>query len=240
MKKLKAIIVDDEELARFDLRSLLNKYNNINIVGEAADVKSAIELINENNPDVIFLDIQLQRATGFDLLEKVETSAKIIFVTAYDQYAIKAFDINALDYLVKPVDEERLAESIERLGNLTEFSKDEVSAFNYNDAVFLEHDTSYFFVKINTIILVNAAGPYTEVITSKGNKILAHKSMKEWETRLPENSFVRIHRSTIVNIDFIEKIEKWFNYSYKVHVKNIEKPLSISRRYIADIRARMT
>jgi len=88
--------------------------------------------------------------------------------------------------------------------------------------------------------MISAAGAYTEIITSKGLKIIAHKSMKEWETRLPENSFVRIHRSTIINIDFIEKIDKWFNYSFRVTMKSIEKPISISRRYIAAIRERMT
>jgi two-component system, LytTR family, response regulator len=239
IKKIKALIVDDEELARSDLHALLSKIPSIEIVGEANDVKTAIEAIEKLKPDVVFLDIQFPRETGFDLLEKADIKAKIIFVTAFDKYAIRAFEINALDYLIKPVDPERLALSIERLEN-TDLSEKKQPGFNYTDSIFIEHGNNFFFVKVNSIILITAAAAYTEIITSKGQKLLAHKSMKEWESRLPENTFVRIHRSTIINIDFIEKMDKWFNYSYRVYLKTIDKPISISRRYIAAIRERMT
>lgn len=239
-KSLKALIVDDEELARSDLHSLLLKIPSIEIVGEANSIKTAIEAIEKVSPDVIFLDIQFPRETGFDLLEKIDTKAKIIFVTAFDKYAIRAFEVNALDYLIKPVDPERLALTIERLESNSDSTEKKLTDFNYNDSIFIEHGNSFYFIKINSIIMISAAAAYTEIITSKGLKVLAHKSMKEWEMRLPQNSFVRIHRSKIINIDFIEKMDKWFNYSYQVYLKNIDKPISISRRYIAAIRERMT
>jgi len=239
-EKIKALIVDDEELARSDLRSLLSEISTVEIVGEANSIKTAIEAIEKYKPNVIFLDIQFPRETGFDLLEKIDSNARIIFVTAFDKYAIRAFEVNALDYLIKPVDPERLAITLERLEGVPKNGEKKLSNFNYSDSIFIEHSNSFYFVKVNSIIMISAEGAYTKVITSKGIKALAHKSMKEWEARLPENSFVRIHRSTIINIDFIEKIDKWFNYSHRVHLKDIEKPISISRRYIAIIRERMT
>lgn len=238
-KSIKALIVDDEELARSDLHALLSKIPTIEIVGEANNIKSAIDAIDKLKPDVVFLDIQFPRETGFDLLEKIDIKAKIIFVTAFDKYAIRAFEVNALDYLIKPVDPERLAITLERLESSNSSEKKQ-SNFNYTDSIFIEHGNNFYFVKINSIIMITAAGAYTEIRTSKELKLLAHKSMKEWETRLPQNSFVRIHRSTIINIDFIEKMDKWFNYSYRVYLKNITEPISISRRYIAAIREKMT
>ncbi|PLX13025.1 MAG: DNA-binding response regulator, partial [Marinilabiliales bacterium] len=190
-------------------------------------------------PNVIFLDIQFPRETGFDLLEKIDLNAKIIFVTAFDKYAIRAFEVNALDYLIKPVDPERLAITLERFEESSSQDK-EHAAFNYNDSIFIEHGNNFYFVKLNSIVLISAIGAYTEIITSKGHKMVAHKSMKEWENRLPDNTFVRIHRSTIINIDFIDKIDRWYNYSLRVHLKGIEKSFSISRRYVAAIRERMT
>jgi len=237
---MRALIVDDEELARSDLRALLLKIPGVEIVGEANNIKTAIEAIKKNNPDVIFLDIQFPRESGFDLLERIETNAKIIFVTAFDQYAIRAFEVNALDYLIKPVDPERLALTLDRLENSQDTSDKKKTDFSYSDSIFLEHNNKFYFVKVNSIIMISAAAAYTEVFTSNRLKVLAHKSMKEWERRLPQNTFVRIHRSTIINIDFIEKMDKWFKYSYRVYLKGVGKPIVISRRYIAAIRERMT
>jgi two-component system LytT family response regulator len=238
--KYKALIVDDEELARSDLKALLSKFEIVEVIGEAKDVSSATTAVQLLKPDVIFLDIQFPRESGFDLLEKIDTSAKIIFVTAFDKYAIRAFEVNAQDYLIKPVDPERLALTIERLESEEKHVDKMLSPFNYDDAVFLEHHNKYYFVRINTIIKISAEAYYTEIITTKGLKILVSKSMKEWEARLPQNSFVRVHRSVIVNIEFVEKIEQWFNYSYRAYLKGIEAPVPISRRYISLIRNRMS
>lgn len=238
-KKIKALIVDDEELARSDLNAMLSKFSSVEIVGEANNIKTAIEAIAKYNPDIIFLDIQFPRESGFDLLEKVDTKAKIIFVTAFDKYAIRAFEVNALDYLIKPVDPERLALTLERIENKIELVEHKMTDYSYSDSIFLEHNGNYYFVKVNSIITITAAAAYSEVLTSNGHRILAHKSMKEWEARLPQNLFVRVHRSTIINIEYVDKIEKWFNYSYRAFLKNIEKPVPISRRYIAAIRDKM-
>ncbi len=235
-KVYKALIVDDERLARKDLKDLLSEIRDIEVVGEADSVTTAIKAIQELKPDVIFLDIQMPGESGFDLLEKIKLEAKLIFVTAYDEYAIRAFDVNALDYLLKPVNPERLKTAIERIEMQEEFQIASTRKLNYDDHLFLMINSQFKFLGIKTIISITAAGDYSEVITTENIKGLTQKSMKEWETRLPENHFTRIHRSTIINLGYVDHLEEWFNYSYRVYVKGIEKPFVMSRRYVAKLK----
>jgi two-component system LytT family response regulator len=239
-KKYKTIIVDDEELARSDLKTMLSRFSTVEIVGEADNIASAAILIDKFKPDLIFLDIQFPGETGFDLLDKIEIKAKIIFVTAFDEYAIRAFDVNAQDYLLKPVNPERLAHALEKLEDEKGSPINELRKFNNDDSVFLEVNNKYHFIKINSIIRISASGNYSEITTFNGIKGLTQKTMKEWETRLPENTFIRIHRSTIINIEFVEKIEPWFNYSYCVYLKGLGEPEVMSRRYVSKIKNQMT
>jgi len=237
-KQFSVLIVDDERLARKDLCSLLSEYDNITILGEADDVPSAMQAITELNPDVIFLDIQMPGESGFDLLAKITVEAKIIFVTAFDEYAIRAFEVNALDYLLKPVNPDRLRNTLERLetGEKVDFVKNR--ELHYDDRLFIMVDDQFKFLKINNIKCVCSAGDYSEVITTDGNKGLTLKSMKEWESRLPGQYFCRIHRSTIINMDYIERFEKWFNYSFRVYLEGIESPFTVSRRFAVQIKER--
>jgi len=238
-KPFSVLVVDDERLARKDIISLLSVHENMTVVGEADDVPSAIKAIEKLNPDVIFLDIQMPGDSGFDLLEKADVDAHVIFVTAYDEYAIRAFEVNALDYLLKPVNPDRLAKALEKL----EFQEQETPArirrLNYDDRLFLLLGKHYKFLKVKTILNIMAAGDYSEVLTSDGNKSLTLKSMKEWETRLPDQQFIRIHRSTIINMEFIDRVEEWFNFSFKVYLKGIEEPFLISRRYATKLKDKL-
>ncbi len=238
-KPFKALIIDDERLARKDLISLLSIHDNVTVIGEADDVPSASQAIEKLNPDVIFLDIQMPGDSGFDLLDKTDVDAHIIFVTAYDEYAIRAFEVNALDYLLKPVNPERLTKALEKL----EFQEQDLSGrirkLNYDDRLFLMVGRHFKFLKVNTILCVSAAGDYSEVLTSDGNKGLTHKSMKEWETRLPAQHFIRVHRSTIINMEFVDRVEEWFNYSFRVYLNGVEEPYVISRRYAAKLKEKL-
>jgi len=229
-KQFKALVIDDERLARKDLITLLGAHDHITVVGEADDVPSAIKAMQTLNPDVIFLDIQMPGDSGFELLEKMEVAAHIVFVTAYDEYAIRAFEVNALDYLLKPVNPERLAKALEKL-ELKEQKSLAGRRLGIDDRLFLMVGRFFKFLQIRSILIIQAAGDYTEVLTADGGKGLTLKSMKEWETRLPKQHFVRIHRSTIINMDFIERVESWFNYSFRIYMKGIKEPLVISRRY---------
>jgi len=233
MERFTAILVDDERLARKELRSMLAEHEIIDIVGEAESVAQAAELFQAQKPDVLFLDIQLPGETGFDLIEKISPACKIIFVTAFDAYAIRAFEVNALDYLLKPINPARLAQAIERLTSHDAAPASPVRALEYEDRLFIEVDERSRFLKVSDIVVISAMGDYSRIFSADGQKSLVLKSLRDWEERLPAKQFMRIHRSTIINVEYVERLESWFNRSYRIHLRQIPEPLVMSRRYAA-------
>jgi two-component system, LytTR family, response regulator len=230
-KRTKAIIVDDERLARKDLRSLLADYPGTEVVGEADSVTAAVQLIAETSPDIIFLDIQMPGESGFDLLERTELKARVIFVTAFDEYAIRAFEVDAVDYLLKPVNPDRLRAAMERLEKEVVPVEPSKQRLEIEDSLFLSVNSRLKFIKVSAIVCIQAAGDYSEIFLADGKKGLVQKKMGEWEDRLPSSHFCRIHRSTIINMDCIDRVEEWFSNSYRVYLKGIEAPLVMSRNY---------
>lgn len=238
-KKFTSVIVDDERLARKELSSMLKEYKQISIVGEADDVNSAIKVIEEHKPDVVFLDIQMPGESGFELLNRIDHELKVIFVTAFDEFAIKAFDINALDYLLKPINPERLKNSIERLERKNKEHQEFLKPIDYEDHLLLTINNRLKFVKANTIVAITSAGDYSNIIFMDSKKGLTLKTMKEWEKRLPKKHFCRIHRSSIINLNYIERIEEWFNNSFKVYMNSNTLSLTMSRRFVANLKNKM-
>ncbi len=237
----RTIIVDDERLARKELRSMLAEHPQIEVAGEAETVGQAIDLISREKPEVIFLDIQMPGESGFNLLEKIEVDFKTIFVTAFDAYAIRAFEVNALDYLLKPINPARLARAIERLSSEDLSGPPAVARkLEYEDRLFIDIGERSIFLKINSVVCIAAAGDYSEVFTADGQKSLVLKPLKEWEERLPEKYFTRVHRSTIVNLEYVERLESWFNRSYRIYLKTLQEPLVMSRRYAARLKDRFS
>ncbi len=234
--RVKAFIVDDERLARKNLRSMLAAHHHIDVVGEADSVPAAAEKIQTLGPDLIFLDIQMPGQNGFELLGRVSDDTKVIFVTAYDEHAIRAFEVNALDYLLKPVHPKRLAKALERVSQRGTTADEDLKKFEYDDRLFLTLDGRAVFLKIGQIDCICAAGPYSEIVTHAGKKGLVFKSMTEWEQRLPPQNFVRIHRSTIINFDSVTRVEMDANGSYSVHLRNHSEPLDMSRRYASKLK----
>lgn len=232
----RAIIVDDERLARRELRSLLAEHPSIEIAGEADSVQQALQLIQRVKPEVVFLDIQMPGESGFELVEQLEARCKIIFVTAFDAYALRAFEVNALDYLLKPINPARLAAALVRLTTGEPAATAPVRKLEYTDRLWLETDERAQFLKLDLIVCIRAAGDYSEVITTEGKPALVLKSLREWEERLPEKHFARIHRSTIINLEYVERIEGWFNRSYQIHLRHLNEPLLVSRRYATQLK----
>jgi two-component system LytT family response regulator len=237
MTRLKAVLVDDERLARVNLKNLLELFPEIKIVGEADSIKSAIETINQCKPQIIFLDIQLTGESGFDLLEKIDNSFKIIFVTAFDEYAIRAFEVNATDYLLKPVNPERLKLSIDRIVNKEGEGKSTKKKFEYSDNIFvrLNNNTSKF-IKISSITSIISVGNYSKIVTNNAKHCLVLKTLKQWQEELPNSIFIRVHRSSIINIEHIDHIEKYSITHHKVFLKNIPGPLEVSRRFAVKLK----
>jgi two-component system LytT family response regulator len=238
--KYKTIIVDDERLARREMRRLLTEFEEIVVAGEAENLSEAVLLIEREKPHLVFLDIQLQSENGFDLLEKIERDFKLVFVTAFDAYAIRAFEVNALDYLLKPVNPARLAKAIERLTEAARGEKTELRPFEFDDRIFLELGNRSVFLKVCDISYINSSGDYSEVFTVDKRKFLLEKPLREWEERLPEKHFLRIHRQTIINLEEIEEIETWFNRTFQVRLKNFRAPLVVSRRCAAKLKSKFT
>jgi len=224
---LKAIVVDDERLARLELSKLLAASTQVSIVASADGLEPAEALIKRHHPDVVFLDIQLGKQSGFDLLNRVG-GFEVIFVTAYEQYAIRAFESHALDYLLKPVHPERLADAILHLAERTE---NEVVRTENRDFICVKSGRNIRFVKFQSIVCMRAAGDYSEVLTAAGETVFAPMSLKSWEQRLAGQCFARIHRSTIVNLEYVDSVEHSISRGFRVRLKNQELRLVMSRRY---------
>lgn len=235
---LKAFLVDDERLARRDLRTLLADQPEIEVVGEAGSLAEAMMGIQQTRPGVIFLDIQLHGETGFSLFDQMNVTQHVVFVTAHDEYAMRAFEVNALDYLLKPVSPERLAETLRRLSEENPVGAGEAPILRYDDRLFVRLGGHPKLLSLSKVVCIRASGDYSEVHVDTGKTALVLRSMKEWEEQLPENHFVRIHRSTIVNVNYIERIDTQYNNTSKVYVKHLPEPLVESRRYRSRLKKR--
>ncbi|HNW60415.1 MAG TPA: LytTR family DNA-binding domain-containing protein [bacterium] len=227
-----ALIVDDEWLVREELKQLLAEFPEIEVAGEAGSVRQAVELLGRRTFDVIFLDIQMPGALGFELLEQAEVTARVIFITAYDQYAIKAFEVNALDYLLKPIQRERLGKAIARLAAEPADPQPRIR-LGYDDVAYVMIAGSLKFLQVAQIRCITAGGNYSYLYYQEHKRELVAKSLQAWEEILPPDYFLRIHRSTLVNFKFVERVEKRPNYSHLVYIAGLEKPLVMSRRYAA-------
>lgn len=241
---IKAIIVDDERLARNELKKLLSEHAEIQVIDEAANAQEGIEKIELQNPDLIFLDIQMPGETGFDMLASLERSPHVIFTTAYDEYALKAFEVNALDYLLKPIEPSRLSDAIQKLQyEISRRKAEEQNAFNRGplteeDQVFVKDGERCWFVKLSEIRLFESVGNYAKVFFST-NKPLILKSLNALEERLDPRYFFRANRKHIINLRWIEKIEPYFNGGLLVELKGGEK-IEVSRRQTVKFKEMMS
>lgn len=227
---LQAVIIDDEKLARDIIKNYLKKDERIKLIAECSNGFEGIKTVNTQKPDLIFLDIQMPKLNGFEMLELLEHSPKIIFTTAFDQYALKAFEVNAVDYLLKPFSENRFIEAVNKAVNqsaLKNESKKEIekirshieSEIEYIDRVIVKHNQKIIIIPIEKINYFEAQDDYVMVHSSEG-KFLKQKTMKFFEEHLAPKEFVRIHRSSIVRIDRIKEIELFEKDSYRVVLKD--------------------
>lgn len=230
---IRAVIVDDERLAIKGMELLLADYPSIEIVGAADSVENAEDVIKETRPDLVFLDIQLQGENGFDLLDKLVTDSKVVFVTAYDEYAIRAFEVNALDYLLKPVSSERFKSTISRLFDKDKTALKNEKAYNYSDLVSLNTGGTFQFIKASNIVSIRAVGDYSKVSTIDGKNKLVYRTLKDWETRLPGDYFIRVHRSAIVNMAHIDYVEPTTSNRFVIYLHHTTSPVFMSQRYSA-------
>ena len=241
---IRAIVIDDERLARQELKNLLQSFDNIQIVAESGKPEEALDLIEKENPDLIFLDIQMPGMTGFEMLDELEgTAPEVIFVTAYDEYALKAFEVNALDYLMKPVEESRLQEAIEKIAKRIAKKKVESEGqendgkLELHDQVFLKDGEKCWFVELEKIRLFESEGNYVRVYFDESRPLIL-KSLNALTDRLSEKYFFRASRKHIVNLRWIEKVETRFNGGLLVILKDGTK-VEVSRRQSVKLKEMM-
>ena len=239
---MKALVIDDERLARKELISLLSNYPKIEIVGEAMNADDAQEKISSLNPELLFLDIQMPGKNGFELLESLDVVPKVIFTTAYDEYALKAFEVNALDYLLKPIRKERLDECIQKVVTEEPIEKTEDQPTEYKlsqkDQVFVKDGDKCWFVRLADVRLFESDGNYIKVYFDNF-KPMIHKSLNALDKKLDDRSFFRASRKHIINLSWVESIESWFNGGLLVKMKGGEK-VEVSRRQASKFKDMMS
>lgn len=225
---LRAIVVDDEAPAREVMRQMLTAHPNVKLVGEASSPAAAVELFLDMRPDVVFLDVQMPQGDGFSILPKLQPLPAIIFVTAYEEYAVRAFEVNAIDYLLKPVRGERLSQALHRVVHLPRATP--TRRYVPEDRIFLESDTEMRVVFIAEVSGIDAEGNYSRVHVTDGSSVFMRRSMAEWDALLPMPMFVRVNRSLFLNRRSVEKVEVESRDKVVVHVQGFTTPEILSRR----------
>ncbi len=241
---MKAIIIDDERLARLELRKLLQDFPEIEVIDEATNAEEGVSKIELHQPDIIFLDIQMPGQTGFDMLSQLEKAPQVIFTTAYDEFALKAFEVNALDYLLKPIEPKRLADAIQKLNGSDirdprpELGSSNNTPLSEQDQVFVKDGERCWFVRLSDIRLFESVGNYAKVFFGP-NKPLILKSLNALEERLDEKTFFRANRKHIVNLRMVDKVEPYFNGGLLLELKGGEK-IEVSRRQTVKFKEMMS
>ena len=248
MNKLRAIIVEDEAPARELLKAYLQRHDEIELICECEDGFSGVKAINENKPDLVFLDIEMPKLTGFELIELIDEMPQIIFTTAYNQYAIKAFELSAVDYLMKPFSRERFneaiqkvfsrisqkAENTEKIQMLTQKVREESGII---ERIFVKTGSKIDVVSVADIIHIDADDDYVEIFTAE-KKFLKKETMNYLEKNLPEEIFIRVHRSSIINTNYIEKLERYGKESYLVILKDGSK-VNVSKSRVKELKGQL-
>lgn len=243
---IKCLVIDDERLARQELKRILSNHKTIEVIGECSSADEAVDAIEEHKPDLVFLDIQMPGKNGFAVLEEIVYTPEVIFVTAYDEYALKAFEVSALDYILKPVDENRFEESLNKVIDKIKSKKTEEATqvespteqLGENDQVFVKDGEKCWFVELKTIRLFESEGNYVRVYF-ENNKPLILKSLNNLDKKLSDKVFFRANRKHIINLKWIDKIETWFNGGLLVILKDGKK-IEISRRQAVKLKDKMS
>lgn len=241
------LIIDDEKLARDLLREYIEALPDLDVIGECESGTEAVEKINTLKPDLIFLDVQMPGMTGFDVLDEIEHEPYVIFTTAYDQYALQAFERNAVDYVLKPLDEDRFRMAVERalkrkkmesprLEDLLHSLRPDFKG-NYENHIFVQKSEKLFNLPVEEIAHLEASGDYT-IITTRNDQFVSSSGIGKLEEILSPDLFIRVHRSTIINLNYLKEIERHFNGGMVVKMNN-GKSFPVSRTYAKLIRRKV-
>lgn len=232
------LIVDDETFARKQIGDIVQKVSLNYEISEASSLSEAKNAISKKDFKIIFLDINLKGALGFDLIPSIPKKTNIIFVTALDNYAIRAFEVNALDYILKPPTLERMAKAISQIEEKHTVNRS-VEPLTMNDRIFVQTSKEIEFIQLSDIKYIQADSVYTQLYTSKKNPVLIRKPLSDWNKSLPSKDFVQIHRSTIINLNKVARIVPHSKGTFKIYINGLDTPLPVSRSFSSNIKERL-
>jgi len=238
---INAVIVEDSRLARNELKELIKEFPNINVLGEAENIDDGVVLIQDTKPDLLFLDINMPEKDGFQLLEELDEAPMVIFTTAFDEYAIKSFEYNALDYLMKPINPKRFEAAIDKITarlNDRKVSEVPIEKLNENSQIFIKDGEQCWLVKIENITLFEIVGNYTRIYF-ENNKPLLYKSLNQVEEKLPNSNYFRANRQQIINTNHIKNVIPWFSGKLKLEMIN-GIDVEVSRRQSQSFKERLS
>ncbi len=237
---MKVLIVDDEPFIRDELKYFLSKHDDVETVGETGHGDEALELVTTLKPDVVFLDIELQYTNGISIarrLNEMDNPPAIVFATAYDKYAVLGYEIDVVDYILKPFSEARIAKTISKLKTKPQGVNETVSAsVDRLGKICVSKDDKLYIKSIEDIVFFEAQNKSVKVICD-GGEFACQYTLKELEEWLPQDNFVRVHKSFIVNLDHIEEIVPWFNYTIKLTMKDRDDEVIVNRSYVKAFKA---
>lgn len=239
---MKALIIDDEAPARAALRGVLRDRADIVVVGEADTIEESARRLGEGDYDLVFLDVHLRGGTGFDLVPFVRPEARIVFITASDRHAVRAFEVNALDYLIKPVRSQRLDDALRRLSRppFEPSAAAPTPALTLRDSVYLRIGSGTTrFVALADLAMVSSNENYSEAHLADGTRLLVRRTMKAWEDALPATHFVRVHRTAIVNLARYRGADRQSYETTLLHFEGLAEPVRASFRYLPELRERL-
>lgn len=238
MIQTKILIVDDETFARNQISEIVQKVLPDSLISEVSSLVEAKNVIAKEDFTIIFLDINLKGETGFDLVPSIPKQTNIIFITAMDKYAIRAFEINALDYILKPPTIERVTKAIDRIKGKHAYRK-LTDPLTTEDRIFVKTGDEIKFIQVSDIKYIQADGVYTQLFTSKANPVLIRKPLSNWNKSLPSKDFIQIHRTTIINLNNVARIVSHSKGTFKIYMNGLDTPLPVSRSYSSRIKERL-
>jgi len=240
---IKTFIIEDDPSSMILLKEFLKDFSHVNVIGEANTIKEAEELVKKNTEaELVFLDIDLHGVNALDIVKYLKPKTKILFITAHPEFAVKAFEYNTIDYIIKPISFDRLKTALSRISGLepeVKSEKDPLSGrFSINNMVLMNINGELKFIKIKDINYIEAKGNYTTISMSDGTSFNTYGLIKVWEDKLPQDDFFRIHRSTIVNLNNIARIEKGTYDTGIMHLVGVDQPFEISRNYFSQMKGK--
>lgn len=239
-KRYRVLVVEDDLMTQELIKEQLKNFEALEVIGSADSLLSARDMIEEKDPEIIFLDIDLNGASSFDLIPYIKATCKIVFITASANQAVKAFEVNATDYILKPISLERLNKTVAKITDqMNEGEEDSLSdnsKFKLDQMIMVNAEHKMVLIKVKDINYISAYGNYTKVFLEDKKMYVTYGSIKNWMSRLPKEAFFQIHRSTIVNLLNVIKIDKWTNDTGRLYLKNVDEPFEISRNFFSELK----